>query len=248
MARQDYTDEEIGRAVREYLEAPKAGFLVAHGGRLLAGDDVVYRLQQAAKNLRENADRAQCTPYTTADLRAALAAEREAEAKTERINDDIWSDEYAPEPDSPLLAGVFGAETVPEWLGSDVSDTPDETVAVGIDSETNRIVFANHFGLTTPEEVTRHLCGALTRAWGTEEDAMDAALAQYGVGPWTCIGAGVARFNEHGLAAARVYSLNSRWLAWGHECHDHTDSGEAPDIEAAKSAADAALLKHLRER
>jgi len=110
------TDEEIGRAVREYLEAPRAGLLVAHGGRLRAGDDVVYRLQQAAKNLREDA---------------------------------------------------------------------------GTDNE----------------------------------------LARHGVGPWTCIGGGVARFNEHGLAASRVY----------------TDTGDAPDIEAAKAAADAALLRHLRE-
>jgi hypothetical protein len=102
----DYTDEEIGRAMREYWEFQGLGS---------AGDQISAIKELYARDA-ERRDLDRCTPYTTADLRAALAAEREAGAKTERINFDIWSDEYAPPADSPLLAGVFGAETVPEWL------------------------------------------------------------------------------------------------------------------------------------
>ena len=101
----NYTDEEIGAALREYWEA--------NGGDIDAQppawrDATAHRLMRNDHNTR--------TPYTTEDLRAALAAE--AAIETEPLNLDIWSDEHAPERTAePLLEGVFGAEsTVPEWL------------------------------------------------------------------------------------------------------------------------------------
>jgi hypothetical protein len=103
------TDEEIGAACRAWWEAN--------------GDDVDSKpaaWRAATVKHRMQDDHRERAPYTTEDLRAALAVEREAEAKSaEPLNLDIWSDEYAPGTDSPLLAGVFGQEsTVPEWLDS----------------------------------------------------------------------------------------------------------------------------------
>jgi hypothetical protein len=99
------TDEEIGAACRAWWEAN--------------GDDVNSKpaaWRAATVKHRMQDDHTARHPYTTADLRAALAVES---APSEPLNLDIWSDEYAPGTDSPLLAGVFGQEsTVPGWLNS----------------------------------------------------------------------------------------------------------------------------------
>jgi hypothetical protein len=104
------TDEEIGAACRAWWEAN--------------GDDVNSKpaaWRAATVKHRMQDDHRERAPYTTEDLRAALAVEREAEAKSaEPLNLDIWSDEYAPEQtDDPLLRGAFRQEsTVPGWLNS----------------------------------------------------------------------------------------------------------------------------------
>ena len=118
------TDEEIGRAVREFLGQPRAKMIATRVGRLDV-DAIPDQLAHGAQLLSYADDDAQRAPYTTEDLRAALAVEREAEAKSaEPLNLDIWSDEYAPETDSPLLAGVFGQEsTGPGWLNSPLVTT-----------------------------------------------------------------------------------------------------------------------------
>lgn len=118
----DYTDEEIGRAMREYWEFQGLGS---------AGDQISAIKELYARDA-ERRDLDRCTPYTTADLRAALAAEREAGAKTERINFDIWSDEYAPPADSPLLTGVFGAETAPPKRRLSVMTVRNALRALGV--------------------------------------------------------------------------------------------------------------------
>ncbi len=106
------TDEEIGAACREYWEA------CGERREDIAAKPSAWRRATVKRRMQD--DHTARHPYTTADLRAALAVEREAEAKSaEPVNLDIWSDEYAPGTDSPLLAGVFGQEsTVPEWLDS----------------------------------------------------------------------------------------------------------------------------------
>ena len=115
------TDEEIGRAVREYYAAStSAAVWVADSCRsrpvVYALSELVGVLDASAASLRGYDDQDSRSIYTTADLCAALAVES---APAEPINLDIWSDEYAPETDSPLLAGVFGQEsTVPGWLNS----------------------------------------------------------------------------------------------------------------------------------
>jgi hypothetical protein len=106
------TDEEIGAACREYWEA------CGERREDIAAKPSAWRRATVKRRMQD--DHTARHPYTTEDLRAALAVEREAEAKSaEPLNLDIWSDEYAPKTDSPLLAGVFGQEsTVPEWLNS----------------------------------------------------------------------------------------------------------------------------------
>lgn len=120
------TDEEIGRAVREYYAAStSAAVWVADSCRsrpvVYALSELVGVLDASAASLRGYDDQDSRSIYTTADLCAALAVES---APAEPINLDIWSDEYAPETDSPLLAGVFGQEsTGPGWLNSPLVTT-----------------------------------------------------------------------------------------------------------------------------
>jgi len=102
------TDEEIGAACREYWEA------CGERREDIAAKPSAWRRATVKRRMQD--DHTARHPYTTADLRAALAVES---APSEPLNLDIWSDEYAPGTDSPLLAGVFGQEsTVPEWLDS----------------------------------------------------------------------------------------------------------------------------------
>jgi len=120
------TDEEIGRAVREYYAAStSAAVWVADSCRsrpvVYALSELVGVLDASAASLRGYDDQDSRSIYTTEDLRAALAVERAAsEAPAEPLNLDIWSDEYAPEQtDEPLLRGAFRQEsTVPGWLNS----------------------------------------------------------------------------------------------------------------------------------
>ena len=103
------TDEEIGAACREYWEA------CGERREDIAAKPSAWRRATVKRRMQD--DHTARHPYTTADLRAALAVES---APSEPLNLDIWSDEYAPEQtDEPLLRGAFRQEsTVPGWLNS----------------------------------------------------------------------------------------------------------------------------------